>query len=953
MLLTLPHSQNSNNNDNMKQLYSLLSALLLMLMLPIGASAANVRIHFWNGSTTYDTNPFGETQSITVKGSALATQLGTTGNVLNFGVKIDESGGINWYHPNTSISSTGTTTTCLYNVSGGNTITLPGNLSNYVLTFTASNYTENSTITIKVDWTLDQEYQISTDGGSTWSTFTSGSTILGSYFPFLLRKKSGSSYTYFNSSSTTLTSGTALAATQASEAASATSYTTAETSVSGFTLDLTDTSVKITNLGTANAYYLMSTALGATTHQERFRLIPSRVRGGGALSTTLFTLNLKDDEIKKLLVDNGGNEADAVDYWIERGDGTAFDPYTDYALGKLGNTGTTGSTTRNGNVQSETYNDTKNSTGEHYFSLGRVAGESKGVSYTWLFNASGTYPLTLNINKAALEEPTKTFYVIGNFDKADANKDIYPYDTTNRLKMTRLVYKNGTGIGFVDDETAIDATGVDSVVYRATVSRPAEGWGELFMAVANSQQVEGSTSTNWSGTTGNWYNVIRPQVQSNMDGIALEGGVFWCDGSTNGSQALNPQASTVYANATTYTFSVNFTTSTYRITFNDEDMYIWGSAVADGSAYDYYDTDGTIKQYNALKLTWDNSEQCFKYMGTDGTTETPIKFTPNGTFNFVYGRDFTNTWFGEDSGTGAVPANMSDASNAYTADGPDYDTQYVNYLDQYKSSVNQMRDAAKKITFGLRAKPGGYIIRLYIKKIGDVQRFFYTIDRQLDLNYWSDVEGKIEGYDYYRAYSEWHAVKIPTNVTAYVVTAIDDNQKLVTLTPLSTSYIPARTGVILAGTSSAIDSNGQASFVTYADDPEATFSGTNLLTAQIPNKTFSESEEVNGTTYYNYIFSYIQNVEGKNVAGFYTPYADVESGRNYAYLRSTTNYNTGSNTSSAKGYRMVVNDGGTTGITNISAAQDEDVWYNLQGVKTTYPTQKGIYIKNGRKYIIK
>lgn len=47
-----------------------------------------------------------------------------------------------------------------------------------------------------------------------------------------------------------------------------------------------------------------------------------------------------------------------------------------------------------------------------------------------------------------------------------------------------------------------------------------------------------------------------------------------------------------------------------------------------------------------------------------------------------------------------------------------------------------------------------------------------------------------------------------------------------------------------------------------------------------------------------------------------------------------------------------VKDGDTTGISTISAAKTNGVWYNLRGQAVETPT-KGIYIKNGRKYIIK
>jgi hypothetical protein len=267
------------NSIKMKRLYSLISALIL-LMLPIGVNAANVWIHFWNedGSITYNSRTFGETQSITIKGSDLAAKFGD-GTSLTYCVNSIEAGGNYTYKPNNAITENGGSTTCSYNIMGGNTITLPENMSNYNLTFTASGYVERSTITMRVSWTLATEYQISTNNGASWTTVAASSTITS--FPFKLRKKTGSSYTYFNSASATLTSGTPLAASLSATATAATSYTTSDTSTDGFTLKITDNAVSISSLDLANTYYLVSPELTGGEMLPEFKLIPSRVRNGG------------------------------------------------------------------------------------------------------------------------------------------------------------------------------------------------------------------------------------------------------------------------------------------------------------------------------------------------------------------------------------------------------------------------------------------------------------------------------------------------------------------------------------------------------------------------------------------------------------------------------------------------------------------------------------------------
>ena len=45
---------------------------------------------------------------------------------------------------------------------------------------------------------------------------------------------------------------------------------------------------------------------------------------------------------------------------------------------------------------------------------------------------------------------------------------------------------------------------------------------------------------------------------------------------------------------------------------------------------------------------------------------------------------------------------------------------------------------------------------------------------------------------------------------------------------------------------------------------------------------------------------------------------------------------------------------GTTGIRSIDEGQfTNDTWYNLNGQRIDAPTKKGLYIKNGKKVLVK
>jgi hypothetical protein len=955
----------------MTKLYGKLLAFLFMLIIPFGASAQQAKLHFWNGTTVTDKvmggwTGSGWTQEFT--GDELSDYVSGNNNQLNFLPHIDCSG--DNYYKSASAFDNGTSATFSKDGSGDSHVNMPANFQSYIFTFKVENWTNNgNTIKVTVSWRSNDKFELLTSGG-TWKQVTSGVQVYNTSFPIQIRKTVSGTTSYFSSVSSTLTDGTALTTTLTPDASQATEYTTTESDAYGFTLDITDNSITLHKTGDANSYYFVSPELTSGQRLPAFRLIPSRMRHGGALSTILFSLNLKDDAIKRIL-----SGPTTIHYHIEKGDGTqSYRPYANnYNLG----TASSRNNTTNNNVMYQQYNDTKTSgstTNEFALATGT------GVSYTWLFDASGNAPLKLEINKASLvESSSKTYYAIGNYGDAHATANIHPYEVSGRAKMNRLLYfKDRPGIGMPDATTDFDATRMDSVVYRVTIPRPAYGWGELYMAVADASLVEGSTVTNW-GT--NWDKVIRPQVQdygtpasvgegaSGMDATALEGGVFWGDNATNKSQALNPQLTTQYANATSYTFSVNLTTSTYRISFNTEQMYIMGSAIAASNAgVENVTNIGSIPTGHnvyALPLTWDDNEQCFKYI-KDGV-ETAIVMNNNDAttgnrFRFVYAKDFTNPWFGENAdNTQAnseqnpnMPADITTSDKAYTAYGPNYDTQYVNYLQTYQSSKNEYGDPTKDIKFLLPIKKDGtgYIIRFYMKKVGDNVDYFYTINRKIGFTKWDNLTSSLaDGYDYYRAFSEWHAMKKPEDVKVYTLSSVDETNKTAQLTELTTDYIPAHTGVIMVSKQSSVP------FETYTENPEETKMGdgvTNLLAAQEDNTTLQRSEVVDGTTYYNYIFKYVANDEGKNVIGFYAP-TQKKVGRNFAYLRSTFNaYGNGTAQGAKAGFRLFFDDW-TTGIENIPTADhtEDNAYYNIQGVKISKPTTKGIYIHNGKKFIIR
>lgn len=92
--------------------------------------------------------------------------------------------------------------------------------------------------------------------------------------------------------------------------------------------------------------------------------------------------------------------------------------------------------------------------------------------------------------------------------------------------------------------------------------------------------------------------------------------------------------------------------------------------------------------------------------------------------------------------------------------------------------------------------------------------------------------------------------------------------------------------------------------------------------------------------------AYVLSIENE-VRGFYKASADGQIAACKAYLDL-------GNTSEAKSFAIVFG-GDTTGISNVETAAKatDGAWYTLSGVKVSQPTARGIYVRNGKKYVVK
>ena len=268
------------------------------------------------------------------------------------------------------------------------------------------------------------------------------------------------------------------------------------------------------------------------------------------------------------------------------------------------------------------------------------------------------------------------------------------------------------------------------------------------------------------------------------------------------------------------------------------------------------------------------------------------------------------------------------------------------------------------------------------------------------------------GYKYFRTWSAVKAWKISKDVDIFVVDGMTEGTdgkakftlKKVNADPTNTyNVIPSETGVILATMKTAADIDGHAeererasltSYNTmvipmeeYNPNAETTstdyvgtkYTGKNLLNTLITAQVVPTKEVKEGVTYYNYLFGFYNAKKGMGVTegyndndflmGFWISKGTGAFYNNSAYLAiAETDVNkmglgVSHNDYTSNGAKKVpalffdfANADGTTGIdevVNTTVKNHDGKYYTLSGQQVEKPTAGGVYIHNGKKFVVK
>ena len=419
---------------------------------------------------------------------------------------------------------------------------------------------------------------------------------------------------------------------------------------------------------------------------------------------------------------------------------------------------------------------------------------------------------------------------------------------------------------------------------------------------------------------------------------------------------------------------------------------------------------GTLKENgtwdftsHAANMEYDDVEQCY--------TTTVVTTVDEGKkhFRFVGNYDPKINWFEDTDGTDAdkmAKTPLSDPkAKGHIADASD--PNQVNY-----TKANEYSEDKYHIIWNRPA--GRWTVRLYFYTYNvagePVTDYYYTINANHDLvlRDFEDVKYKTEGnreillrggYKFFRTWSDHKAWKVSKDVDIFIVDNMTEGTNSVEfslkkISDETQNVIPAEVGVILATKKDATNIEGGGKFYERPSltsyntlvIPMEEYTGTettadynnNLLEAMVEADVVPTYNEK--THKYNYLFGFFRANKGLGVTtykdnqfllGFWLSKGSGLFYSNSAYLPVSeataakmnlgVSYDDFDHTTGVKKAPALLFDfanvgSGTTGISEVvnqSTKLNDGKYYTLSGQEVEKPTAGGIYIHNGRKFVVK
>ena len=469
-----------------------------------------------------------------------------------------------------------------------------------------------------------------------------------------------------------------------------------------------------------------------------------------------------------------------------------------------------------------------------------------------------------------------------------------------------------------------------------------------------------------------------------------------------GTQIVEYNPSRGNSNKSVFGFCGDLILKNQRVVLNSVSLVgdaIPGTTKADGS-WNY--------KSKIADMIYDETEQCYK-----ATVVTTVPDDGTSKFRFVGNRDPKINWYENTDGT--VPAEM--AKHPHNSTDPNVVGHTADVNDPNKVNYTQDGANPEEDWNIIWNRPAGrWTVRLYFHTYSDgknpVTDDYYTITESndmvlhdvTDIVYDSeDNKQNIYNKGEYKFLRTWSAIKtwkISKKVDVFVVNNVAEDESAVKLTLKNINklddtgnynIIPAYTGVILATKSDASEIAGarfaaRQNYKSYNElvipmeenKTEYVYGETdNLLVPLYYSKIIPASDETN----FNYFFAYYNARIATNdektygasdyLLGFWISKGSKPYQSNSSYLpiakdkaatlnRLGTSYDEFYTGGSAKKVPGIIFDfdnvGGTTGINEVlnqSTKLNDGKYYTLSGQQVEKPTAGGIYIHNGRKFVVK
>ena len=548
------------------------------------------------------------------------------------------------------------------------------------------------------------------------------------------------------------------------------------------------------------------------------------------------------------------------------------------------------------------------------------------------------------------------------------------YTSDMKYPMEKKLYPAGTK----------DESKADSIVYVCEVKKGNNTWENFFLSFSTGDVV---------GKDNQWNPLLRPHVQDQMDGQALEGGVFFFnnDGKDgNKQQALNPLLSDEQKRRyVSYKVYFNATYSTYRIEFYDN-FYIAGPAVNgvannDDNSGEYFKPD----YRKAMRTEEVHGVTHYVYTG---------EFINGSTFAFFVNPETYANNYSEDGDSQNVPNNTEDMwkTQAPTSDGKEdgKDYPFYNHVRWNTDGINPKGNTSGSLgndNHGIvwKLPTGTYTLRFYNHVEESDKNQLYTIDKVVTLKNATSTFAETEGgvavehnYGGWRTFSDDCALWLPNGIKAYYASEITDGGK-VQLTEVADRMIPAHTGVLIYDGNLLADSEEIHLYPVPTGYTQQLGSGKENLFKDCYDKDYTISYNPEDDKY-NYFFTCfykkLGDISKSNVPMNFWKTRDQNAlaKKNYTYLQvsttnnpvafdiNTMNYEQEQNATNvannARDYCFLfslddLDDPLVTGITAPAVENSMETkaegWYTMQGVKIQKPVKAGMYILNGRKVIVR